>query len=111
MEAGFLLSDIGKVADHLVQTDNGFHIIKLVARRAPFSRDFASVSKEIEQRIRKENLSTKRSAFIASLRKQGKVKIQQDVLDKIRQELMDSRKQMGVTESDGNRRKPILPVQ
>ncbi len=55
VEAGFLLSDIGKVADHLVQTDNGFHIIKLVARRAPFSRDFASVSKEIEQRIRKEN--------------------------------------------------------
>lgn len=111
VEAGFLLSANGKIADKVIQTDNGFHIIKLVSRRPPFSREFSGVTKEIEQRIRKENLSVKRSAFIASLRKQAKVEVQQDVLDNIRRELTESGNQTAVPGSDGNSRKPILPGQ
>lgn len=94
-----------------MQTTDGFHIIRLVAGRQPFSRDFSSVSKEIEQRIRKEDLSAKRTSFIASLRKRTKVKINQDVLDTIRQELTDSSEQAGVGGLGGGSNIPVLPGQ
>lgn len=111
VQAGFFLAENGKIADQIVQTADGFHIIKLVASRQPFSRDFATVSKEIEQRIRKEDLSEKRAVYIASLRKRTKVAIQQDVLDNIRLELTDGRDKDDGTGLAGSSNVPILPGQ
>ncbi len=110
VEAAFAIADTGMVADHVTQTADGFHIIKLVARRPPFSRDFVSVAKEIEQKIRKEEISTNRASFISSLR-QAKVEIRQDVLERTRQELLDNRNQTGSKSVVANRDKPILPGQ
>ena len=90
VQAGFSL-EFGRSGQELVETDAGFHIIKLIGRREAYRRSLADVSREIEHKIRKQQLIEQRAAFIASLRQESKVKINFDVLENIRREMQNDR--------------------
>ncbi len=109
VEAGFALPANGALTDHLIQTAAGFHIIKRVAEREAFSRDFGSITMELEQGIRKEELAKKRDALITSLKKNSRVKIQDDVFAGTLQEIEGNKKKYGILDTNTQNTIPVLP--
>lgn len=53
-EAAFAISEIGGLAPEPIRTSEGFHIVKLTARRPALQRNFEEVRAIIEARIRRE---------------------------------------------------------
>ncbi len=52
-DAAFALENVGDLSD-LVETEHGFHIIRLTGRRDPIERSFDDVKRNIEQTLRGE---------------------------------------------------------
>ena len=102
VDAAFNLNRAGDVYDEVVHSPDGFHIIMLVARQQGYGRDFAQVKRMLEQRIRKEELAAKRSAYISGLVARTKPSVSDDVL----QEFVDD---VGLTMGAGHRRNADLP--
>jgi len=83
VEASFSLKQNGEIADRVVATPEGFHIIMLVGKRAAWQRNFSDVKHEIEGRMRREEIEKKRNAFISSLKNKWKVAVKDDVVGEI----------------------------
>ena len=70
----FLLANAGDIAD-LVETDHGFHVIRLTDRRAAAARPLAEVKDEIRQRLMNEQRSKRTEALIAAGKSKSKVEV------------------------------------
>lgn len=75
VQSAFKLRKKGMINPEVVQTRLGYHIIMLVADRARVERKYEEVAGEITQRIKKEELSKKRDAFISALVKKASLEI------------------------------------
>lgn len=77
----FTLEEKGKIHDQLVETSEGFHVIMLVGRREAMKTDLEKVRPQIEQRIRREEIKTKREQLIKSLADGSSVKVIENELE------------------------------
>ena len=79
-QVAFNLKNEGDISD-IVQTEFGFHVIKLNRRVPERQRPFESVKKEIEAKMIKEYRETERQAYFKEIIKQNKPKIYDDQVD------------------------------
>lgn len=88
--AAFGLSRIGDVHDEVIETDEGFHIVKLTGRRAALQRSVQDVSGPIRNAIWSERRAAARDALIEELREGAEVEEHLDVLDDVHIELPEA---------------------
>lgn len=80
--AALSLKSIGEVAGP-VETERGLHLIRLSGRQLGMNQSFDSVRSRIASRIAVEERSKSMDVFVAELRKNAKVKVNDDVLEKM----------------------------
>lgn len=74
-EAAFAISNSGDLAKEIIQTDQGFHIVKLTNKRAEMNRSFESVKRMIENRLLRDKRREAMDEFIEGLRKNSKIEL------------------------------------
>jgi len=78
--AAFTLKNNGELFKEIIETSEGFHIIKRVGYKAAIERNFKDLKPLLTQRIRNEELARKKIAFINNLKTRQKVKIESENL-------------------------------
>lgn len=81
-QAAFGLKGLGEVGA-LVETDRGFHLVKLTSRQPGLDQPFESVKARIANRLGAERRTKSLDTFIAELRKGADVKIDEEALKKL----------------------------
>ena len=76
-EAAFALQEVNDVSP-LVQSEKGFHILKLSAKRAAFTKSFEEVKPEIQRRLLQESRASRMKQWVEEMRKQQKVEVFED---------------------------------
>ena len=83
-EAAFSIEQIGKVHPRLVQTDAGYHIVKLTGRRAALHRSLEEARRPIQNRLWRERREQRISEFLERLRREANVEENYELLDLVR---------------------------
>jgi parvulin-like peptidyl-prolyl isomerase len=83
-EAVFSLAKNGDMAQELVQSDQGFHIVKLTGERAALSRSLDDARRLIQNRLWRKKREEAIETFVADLRKKGNVKENLDLLTQVK---------------------------
>lgn len=86
-EAAFSIDRIGGVYPELVQTERGFHIVKLTGRRAAMHRTLEEAERPIRNRLHRERREQAIQALIDELRAESDVEENFDVLREVRLDL------------------------
>jgi len=89
-EEAFKLKGISRVCDHIVETQDGYHVIMLIGKRPPVRRSLDNVKSEIKQRIRREEMTKVRQSYIECLRKKADIQIYDKVIAEIVKELKEA---------------------
>jgi peptidyl-prolyl cis-trans isomerase C len=82
VEASFKLADVGDVAPP-VKTDKGWVVLKLTQKRPGFSRPLTEVKRQIQQRLFRDTRTKALDAFIAELKSNTKIEIDDANLSKV----------------------------
>ena len=77
--AAFGLQEIGQIGS-LVETDRGFHLIKLTGRQNALDRPFEAVESQIRNRLFREQRTKRFEAFVEELKTKANVQVKEDVL-------------------------------
>lgn len=83
-EAGFSIAQIGDIFPTLVQSPAGFHIIKLTGKRAALHRTLEEASRPIRNRLWRERREQRVTDFIAGLRRDANVTVNESALAALR---------------------------
>jgi peptidyl-prolyl cis-trans isomerase C len=83
-EAAWKLEKIGDLLEAPLQTERGFHVIKLTNKKPEMNRSFDSVKRLIENRMLREARRDMMDKFIADLRAKSKIEIFEENLAKIK---------------------------
>ncbi|MGF1464762.1 MAG: peptidyl-prolyl cis-trans isomerase [Sandaracinaceae bacterium] len=83
-EAAFAIEAQGGVAEELIRTEAGYHIVMLTARRAARDQDLASVERIIRNRLQRERQDRRMEELLARLRAQDDVEQDLSLLDQVR---------------------------
>lgn len=83
-EAVWKLKNVADLVDGLVQTEQGFHVVKLTNKRPEMNRSFESVKRMIENRLLREKRKEMMESFIDGLRKKAKVEVNKENLAKMK---------------------------
>lgn len=86
-EAAFSIPQIGKIHPQLVETDAGFHIVKLTGRRAALHRSLEEARRPIQNRLWRERREERVQEFIEGVREEAQVEENFDVLSEVRIEV------------------------
>lgn len=97
-EAAFGLSKIGEVAPRLVKSPRGWHIVKLTGKRAKLDRSFEEVRRQIQNRLWRERRQQSIDDFIARLRREANVQVDEPLLGTLRVDVPDG----GMPPSEGH---------
>ena len=81
-DAVFGIKTIGEIGT-LVETDKGFHLVKLTGRQNSLDRPFESVKSQIQNRLFREKRTKAFEDFVAKLKDQANVQVKDDVLARI----------------------------
>jgi peptidyl-prolyl cis-trans isomerase C len=76
------LKDVGQVSQPF-QTDKGWHILMLTARKQRYERTFDEVQRSIENRLRRERRSLQEQKFVDGLKATAAIQIKEDLLQTI----------------------------
>ncbi len=68
----------------LVQTPQGYHIVRFMGHRDAVNREFEDVERQIRNRIWREKLQKSREDFIGNLREKHKVVMHEDHMDLVK---------------------------
>ena len=82
--AAFALERVGEVADELVETSAGFHIVKLLGRRGALNRSLAEAERPIRNLLWRERRREAIDSFVQDLREQAHVEIDEAALSAVR---------------------------
>lgn len=88
--AAFALAEVGDVSPRLVQSPDGFHIVKLTARRQPFHRTYDEVKRMIQDRLYRERREAMVQELVARLRREADVREDDAALSAVRIETPES---------------------
>ena len=83
VEAAFAIEEVNGVSP-VVETEKGFHVLRLTQRRPALSRPFADVKREIRTRLLQEKRAKRMDEWVAEMRKQIKVEVFEDRLKEVR---------------------------
>jgi peptidyl-prolyl cis-trans isomerase C len=83
VDAAFTLTRVGEVSPP-IQTDRGFHVLKLTGRRPRFTRPFEEVRSIIRQRLLAERRARQLAAWDEEMRKTIKIEIYEDRLAQVK---------------------------
>jgi parvulin-like peptidyl-prolyl isomerase len=89
-EAAFRLERVGSMAENVIESSDGYHIIMLIGKRSAVHRPMELVRKDLIQRIRRESVVQARQKYIDSLRERARIQIDEQVMDSISNELFHS---------------------
>ena len=92
--AVFGLAKNGDLAPELVQTEQGFHIVKLTGERAALARTLEDARRLIQNRLWRKKREEAIEKFVADLRAKGNVKESLDLLTQVKVDTT------GATEAD-----------
>ncbi len=80
VKAAFALSTVGDYAARPIRSDQGYHVVRLTARRPGFSRPLSEVQHVIRQRLWRDKRDQKAAEAVAALRPQVGVVVHTDAL-------------------------------
>ena len=86
-QAAFELERVGSMAEQVIATPEGFHVIMLVGKRAALHRPMESVKNQIKRRIQREGVDKARQEFIETLKAQAEIKVDQAAVSAVQAEL------------------------
>lgn len=86
-EAAFSIEQIGKVHPRLVETDAGFHIVKLTGRRAALHRSLEEARRPIQNRLWRERREQQVNEFLQRLRREANIEESYELLDLVQIEV------------------------
>lgn len=93
-DAAFGLGAIGEIGG-LVETDKGFHLLKLTGRQNALDRPFEQVKAQIQNRLSRDTRTKAFDEFVAGLKQQANVRVNEEILDAI-----DVRENLDKAETD-----------
>src|SRR5439155_7857295 len=68
----------------VVETDKGFHVLKLTGKRPAFTKPFAEVKPEIQRRLFHEGRMKRLEAWVEEMRKQQNVEVFEERLKEVK---------------------------
>ncbi len=83
VDAAHALRQIGDVSDP-VETEKGFHILRLTQRRAGFLRPFEEVKRQVRTRLHQERRGQKVEEWVQEMRGRVKIEVFEDKLKDIK---------------------------
>jgi peptidyl-prolyl cis-trans isomerase C len=83
-EAAWKLGGADQLSDEIVETDKGFHIVRVTNKREEMNRSFESVKRMIENRLLRDMRKEAMDKFIEGLRAKAKIEIFKDNLAKLK---------------------------
>jgi len=86
-EAAFKLERVGSMAEHVIETPEGFHVVMLVGKRSAIHTPLDRVQSQLKQRIRREAVASARNAYLQSLKKKAAIEIDTQVMAEILEKL------------------------
>lgn len=72
-QAAFAITGIGGIHGEIVETEAGFHIVKLTSRRSALSRSFDEARGPIQNRLWRERRQSAVDEFVAELRQNAEI--------------------------------------
>lgn len=89
-EAAFTLDQPGDVYPQPIKTPQGFHVIRLTAKRKALTRTLDHARRPIQNKLWREKREAAVSSFMQGLRDKAKIEENLQVLDKLQVELPDA---------------------
>lgn len=89
-EAAFSLSEPGDVYPQLVKTAQGFHVLRLTAKRKALSRTLDHARRPIQNKLWREKREAAVDAFMRGLRSKAKIEEHLDLLEQVQVEAPDA---------------------
>jgi parvulin-like peptidyl-prolyl isomerase len=99
-QAAFALERTGSIADHVIETPDGYHVVMLVGRRSAVRRELKDVSNELEQKIRRERVTRARKEYLEGLRQSTEIHVDEDAVVEVTEQV---RKRVGNAASHSGR--------
>ncbi len=84
LEALYSLEKVGDVYGKLVETEEGYHIVKFTSTRPEVHRNFEQVRRQIQSILWKEKREEAKEKFVQSLRAMAKIVINEKLLGEIK---------------------------
>ncbi len=82
-EAAFNLVAVGDVADQIIETPEGFHVIMLIGKRPAVHRHLGAVSGQIRRFVQHESVESARKAYIDGLMAQTAITVDEQAVSRI----------------------------
>ena len=82
-KAAFSLANVGDVYPEVVQSERGFHIVKLTAKREAMKRSLEDARRMIQNKLWREKREQAIEKFVAELRKKANVQENEEALAKV----------------------------
>lgn len=73
--AAFALEKVGDMADRVIESPDGYHVIMLVSKRSGVERTLEDVKTDLERRIRREQLTRVRTEYLEGLKKKAGIQV------------------------------------
>ena len=83
----FKLEKTGQVVEHVIETNDGFHIIMLSGKRDALDKSLSKVKTQLTQRIRREKLEQHRRQYIDNLKANTRITVATDVVEGLTERL------------------------
>ncbi len=83
-DAAFAMKEMGKVLDTVVETPQGFHLVKLLGREAALDLKFDNVKDSIKSRLIYERRSDAYKKFLEDLNQKAGLTVNKEALDAIK---------------------------
>jgi parvulin-like peptidyl-prolyl isomerase len=92
VDAAFKLKQNRDLAESVVETKGGFHVIMQVGKRSAVNTEFKDVASAIERRLRREQMQKRRVDYIEGLKKTAGITVDETVVAGIAGELEKAKK-------------------
>ena len=83
-EASFKLAKTGDLNPEVIQSEQGFHVVKLTGERASLDRSLEDAKRLIQNRLWRKKREDAIEAFVAELRKKAELKENLDLLGQVK---------------------------